>query len=255
MTPPSADGGAAGRGRYGVDAPNVLLGLALGAVGAVVATAAAAAAGWWLAWVLVPGAVYAVASAASFAYTTRRGKFAVWAAELERLGLGGSERALELGCGRGAVLVMVAKLLPRGMATGIDLWRSQDQSANAAEATRRNADAEGVADRVGLVTGDIRRLPFGDACFDLVVSSLTVHNVSDRQGRDRAISEAYRVLAPGGRLLVTDFRHAEDYAVVLRRLGADEVAVRDLGWRFWYGGPWFGTRLVTANRGESEALA
>jgi SAM-dependent methyltransferase len=100
--------------------------------------------------------------------------------------------------------------------------------------------------RLGL--GGARSLPFGDASFDLVVSSLTVHNLGDREGRDRAIAEAYRIPLPGGRLLVADFRHAEKYAEVLRRLGADEVTVRDLGWRFWYGGPWFGTPMVTARR-------
>jgi arsenite methyltransferase len=68
---------------------------------------------------------------------------------------------LDLGCGRGAVLVLVAKLLPRGTAAGIDLWLTQDQSGNAVGATWRNAEAEGVADRVELVTGDIRWLPLG----------------------------------------------------------------------------------------------
>jgi hypothetical protein len=45
------------------------------------------------------------------------------------------------------VLVLVARLLPGGTATGIDLWRTQDQSGNAVEATWRNAEVEGVADR------------------------------------------------------------------------------------------------------------
>ncbi|WP_214410404.1 class I SAM-dependent methyltransferase [Sphaerisporangium fuscum] len=121
-------------------------------------------------------------------------------------------------------------------------------SGNAEEVTRRNAEAEGVAGRVELVTGDMRSLPVEDASFDLVVSSLAVHNIPDADGRDGAITEAYRVTAPGGRLLLADFRHAPRYADVLRGLGAQEVAVRDLGWRFWYGGPWFGTGMVTARK-------
>jgi SAM-dependent methyltransferase len=239
---------AANGGRYGVDAPHALLGLTLGAAMAVIATLVLFAAGWWLAWILLPAAVYTVASAVSFGYTTRRGKFRVWAQELGRVGLSGTERVLDLGCGRGAVLVLVARLLPGGTATGIDLWRTQDQSGNAVEATWRNAEVEGVADRVELVTGDIRWLPFGDESFDLVVSSLTIHNIADADGRDQAITEAYRVLVPGGRLLIADFQHGQDYAVALRRVDAEEVAVRDLGWRFWYGGPWFGTRMVTARK-------
>jgi hypothetical protein len=65
-----------------------------------------------------------------------------------------------------------------GRAVGVDLWRGVDQSGNSAEATRRNAIAEGVADRVELHTGDITALPFAENSFDVVVSSLAIHNIS-----------------------------------------------------------------------------
>lgn len=57
------------------------------------------------------------------------GKFKVWAQELKALGLRGDEQVVDLGCGRGAVLTMAARLVPRGKVTGVDLWRSVDQSA------------------------------------------------------------------------------------------------------------------------------
>ncbi|RCG28296.1 methyltransferase domain-containing protein [Sphaerisporangium album] len=233
---------------YGVDSPSSLLGLAAGALIMAVVTVIAFANGWWLAWVLLVGVLYSVASVSSFAHTTLRGKFRVWAEELGRLGLRGDERVLDLGCGRGAVLVQAAKRVPRGRVTGIDLWLSRDQSGNAEDVTRRNLKAENVADRVELVTGDMRSLPFEDDHFDLIVSSLAIHNIPDPQGRLRAIREAYRVLAPGGRMAIADFRHTGDYAAVLRELGAEEVTVRDLGSRFWYGGPWSGTRMLTARK-------
>ncbi|MFC4591599.1 class I SAM-dependent methyltransferase [Sphaerisporangium corydalis] len=236
------------RPSYGVDAPLALLGLVAGAVIALAATIAALAARWPFAWLPALSAAYCAASASAYAHTTLRGKFKVWEEELGALRLGGAERVLDLGCGRGAVLNQVAALVPRGRATGIDLWRSVDQSGNAEEVTRRNAEAEGVSGQVELVTGDMRSLPFEDGSFDLVVSSLAVHNIPDAGGRERAITGAYRVLAPGGRLRIADFRHGEDYAIVLRALGAEEVTVRDLGWRFWYGAPWFGTRMVSARR-------
>ena len=44
-------------------------------------------------------------------------------------------------------LAMVAKLVPRGRAVGLDLWRSEDQSGNKPQATWRNLDIEGVRDR------------------------------------------------------------------------------------------------------------
>src|SRR5262249_58494312 len=91
-----------------------------------------------------------------------------------------------------------------GRAVGVDRWRKSDQSGNAADATRRNAVAEGVADRVGLYTADMAALPFADGRFDVVLSSVAVHNLKGRAGRDRAIGEAVRVLRPGGRLMIAD---------------------------------------------------
>ena len=92
---------------------------------------------------------------------------------------------LDLGCGRGAVLLMASGRLTTGRAVGIDRWRKTDQSGNAAAATRRNAVAEGVADRVDLCTADFTALPFGDQSFDLVLSSVAIHNVK----RTRAATE------------------------------------------------------------------
>jgi arsenite methyltransferase len=57
----------------------------------------------------------------------------------------GDEHVLDMGCGRGAILGMVAKIVPRGRAVGLDLWRSEDQSGNEPEATWRNLDLEGGA--------------------------------------------------------------------------------------------------------------
>ena len=236
------------RARYGVDAPGALLGQVFGGLVGVLIAAVLLSFGWWVGWIVLAGGLFGFASAAVYLHTTLRGKFIVWARELRRLELGGGERALDLGCGRGMVLVKVAALLPDGRATGIDLWRGKDQSGNTGDVARRNAELEGVSGRVDLVTGDMCSLPFEDGSFDLVVSSLAVHNIPDAGGRARAVEEAYRVLAPGGRLLLADFQHADDYAATLRTLSADEPAVRGLGWRFWYGGPWFGTRMVTARK-------
>ena len=92
-------------------------------------------------------------------YASRRGKFAVWAELLDRLALRGDERVLDLGCGRGAVLLMAAQHLTTGRAVGVDLWRRQDQSGNSAQGDQDNAVAEGVSDRVEL-HGRHDRAPF-----------------------------------------------------------------------------------------------
>ena len=235
------------RGAYGIDAPYVVL--LFGASGAALVAIAAVTYGrgpWWIAALL--GGLWFLLNAASFLYTTRAGKFAVWGEILRELGLGGDERVLDMGCGRGAVLLLVAKLLPRGRAVGVDLWSTADQSGNRPDVTLRNAEIEGVADRVELHTGDMRELPFADDSFDVVLSSLAIHNIADAAGRARAVEQAARVVRPGGRLAIADFRCTGDYAERLRALGLRDVSLRRLGWRYWYGNPWAATVLVTATR-------
>ena len=185
-------------------------------------------------------------STASYVYTTRWGKFQVWADILLQLELRGDEHLLDLGCGRGAVLLMAARRLPRGKATGIDVWKEAEQSGNALWVTEHNAKLEGVAERVVLHTADMRHLPFSDASFDLVVSSMAIHNIPTPSGRKQALHEAVRVLKPGGKLVIVDFRQTGHYEQHLRTLGMDRITHHPLGWRFWYVGPWTAPKLVRA---------
>ena len=94
----------------------------------------------------------------------------------------------------------------------------------------------------------MRALPFPDASFDVVVSSLAIHNIRSNADRAQAVAEAWRVLRPGGRLAIADIRATARYARTLNELGAIGIARRRLGWRFWYGNPLAGTSLVTASK-------
>src|SRR6476659_5818312 len=191
------------------------------------------------------GALWQFLIAGIYVYFTRAGKFAVWGDLLDRLELKGDERLLDLGCGRGAVLLMAAQRLPRGRAVGVDVWSTMDQSGNAEQVTRRNAALEGVAERVELHTADMRQLPFDDGSFDVVVSSLAIHNVPGAGERARAVREAARVLTKDGKLAIADIRHTRVYASELEACGLKITDRRSLGVRFWYGaGPWVATRLV-----------
>jgi arsenite methyltransferase len=242
------------RGAYGFDAPYAPLLMAFGGTCLIalaawrlwhgegmetfrgrISTGAPGLAGLWL-----------FLNAGCYVYTTRKGKFAVWANLLDLLDLKGDERLLDIGCGRGAVLLMAAQRLPRGKATGVDLWSTTDQSGNAEKVTRRNAALEGVAEQVELHTADMRQLPFDEGSFDVVVSSLAIHNVPGVGERAKALREAARVLKKGGKLAIADIRHIRIYANELEACGMRVTDRRSLGFRFWYGfGPWVATRLVT----------
>jgi arsenite methyltransferase len=242
------------RGAYGFDAPYAPLLMALG--GACLLALSA-----WGLWsgemnstrhaisIIAPGAagLWLFLNAGIFVHTTRAGKFAIWAELLDRLDFKGDERLLDIGCGRGAVLLMAAQRLPRGRAVGVDIWSTLDQSGNAEQVTRQNAALEGVAERVELHTADMRQLPFDDGSFDVVVSSLAIHNVPGAGERAKALREAARVLKKDGKLAIADVRHAHAYASELEACGLKITERRSLGVRFCYAaGPWAATRLVAA---------
>jgi ubiquinone/menaquinone biosynthesis C-methylase UbiE len=137
-----------------------------------------------------------------------------------------TSESLDLGCGRGAVLLLAAQHLTTGRAVGADLWRSVHQSGNSADAAQRIAVAKGVADRVELHTGDMTALPFEDNSFDLVLSSLAIHNISGHAGREKAINEAVRVLRPGGRLMIADIRATRPHQAQLAKIGMNDQTLR-----------------------------
>jgi len=234
---------------YGFDGGYVLPGAALASLALLVVAAVLHLRGPMLA-----GACSFLILAVAL-HTSRRGKLLVWNELVDQLPLRGSERVLDLGCGRGAVLLSVAKRLTSGRAVGVDLWSRVDQSGNSARALRRNAAAEAVAGRIEPLTADMRALPFPADTFDLIVSNIAIHNIKGRAGRAQAIDEAVRVLRPGGRLLVADLSFTRAYSQRLAELGMAEIGRRSLGWRMWWGGPWRATWLVTTKKPEREPRA
>jgi ubiquinone/menaquinone biosynthesis C-methylase UbiE len=70
---------------------------------------------------------------------------------------------------------------------------------------RQAAAAAGLADRVSFVVGDVAALPYRDASFDLIVSSMSQHHWPDARA---GLRELRRVLTPGGRVWIYDTRLA-----------------------------------------------
>jgi arsenite methyltransferase len=219
-------GGRGGqRGRYGIDGGFTGLAVFAAMEAGLAGTVAWAARHRRRAIALLAalGGAGVAGSAASYLYSTGPGKRAIWAELLDELCLRGDEHVLDVGCGRGAVLMLAARRLPAGRAVGADVWRRRDQSGNSRAAAEHNAVTEGVRGRVELADADAPDLPFGSASFDVVVSSLAISNIRDADGRAQALREAVRVLRPGGRLRIVD-EGAGRYAAVLRDAGCTDVA-------------------------------
>ena len=69
---------------------------------------------------------------------------------------------------------------------------------------RKRAETVGLSGQLAWVVGDAMALPFEDDTFDVYTISFGIRNVTDPK---IALSEAYRVLKPGGRIMVLDFSH------------------------------------------------
>jgi SAM-dependent methyltransferase len=107
------------------------------------------------------------------------------------------DRVLDVGCGTGYLTLCVADAVtPAGSVLGID--PSPEVLAHA----RRRA---GHRTHCTFADGIAEELPGGDGGYDVVVSSLMIHHLP-QDARARAVAEMHRVLRPGGRLLLADFR-------------------------------------------------
>lgn len=220
-----------GRADYGLDAPGVLRALAiLGVAGISLGAASYLAlrrALPRLATVLLNlgtwGGLGSLAAAGTMLWSSKVGKLRERDRLVEAIPWQGDEEVLDVGCGRGLLLVAVAKHLTTGKAVGVDIWQSVDQSGNRPEATLENARIEGVSDNVEVHDGDARGLPFEERVFDVVVSSLALHNIPGRAGREQAIREIVRVLKPGGLVSILDIARTGEYARVLSESGMIDI--------------------------------
>lgn len=233
------------RGSYGIDAPYVPILSAIGAVALVVAAILSSGTSRIL---YLIGAVLLFAQAGIYLRTTLIGKFACWRRVLTELQLKGDESLLDVGCGRGMVLMIAAPMLPTGRLVGVDIWSSHDQSGNSVAAAESNAAANGVTDRLKFETADMTDMPFEDESFDVVTASVSIHNIKDPALRAKAISEIYRVTRPGGRIRIVDLAHTNEYQERLASLGAADSAVSGLGMNGMWGNPFYASKLVSARK-------
>lgn len=216
------------RPNYGIDAPDVVRNLA---VSGVVLLLAGAFFGSGLKigpvridWesFLFPGVALSL-TALLMVTGSKVGKLRYRDRLIASLGLRGGERVLDVGCGSGLLLIGVAKHLTSGKSVGIDLWQTVDQSGNCVDRTLQNARIEGVENLIEVETGDMRKMPFADAEFDVAVSCAAIHNIKTKAGRAEAIREIARVLKPGAKVVIGDIGPVKEYIAEFKRLGFADV--------------------------------
>ena len=219
------------RPNYGIDAPGLVRAFLLTGIGLLAVSAGAFAFkeshAWaiWVSLVLLIAAIYAVFMFLLMLWASLVDKVRDREAILNLIEWNGGERILDVGCGRGLMLVGAARRLTTGNAVGVDIWAAQDQSANTKEAPMENARIEGVDRRVTIETADMRDLPFPDQSFDVIVSSWVVHNLEAEVDRRQALKEIVRVVRPQGVILLTDIVNRHEYAAAFKSLGLTDVRI------------------------------
>ena len=122
--------------------------------------------------------------------------------QLDLAGVASGDSVLDIGCGTGTLAIAAARRVgEKGAVTGVD--PSPELLARA----RKKARRAGLSVTLEVAGGE--QLPFPDASFDVVLSSLVFHHLPHNVLRSSAL-EIRRVLKPGGRLLVVDIGGPQD---------------------------------------------
>ncbi len=106
------------------------------------------------------------------------------------------KRVLDLACGTGTLAILIKKVHPQTVVFGID------GDAKILEIAKRKAQKSGVG--IEFEQGMSFALPYADASFDRVVSSLFFHHLT-RENKLKTLREVFRVLKTGGELHVADW--------------------------------------------------
>jgi len=237
------------KGKYSIDAPRVFTSYVLLSVIFIIWGIISIMNNYKFKYIISFFALLSIFFCIIFLHTTRRGKFNIWNNVVDTINIDSNIKYLDLGCGRGAILYLIVKRLDfinKGM--GIDLWKNNDQYENNIEKTKENAIAEGVENKIELITADMMKLPFRNESFDLITSNLAIHNIKDKNGRRKALEEAYRVLKENGELIIVDIGNIKEYKLIFEELRLKDIIYKNTGYNGWWPGPWMPTYLIRGKK-------
>jgi len=212
---------------YGIDAPGVIRNIFIGAFTAILLSIVA----WYIKIPYItiqPLTFLSIGISCGFSGSlmllySLYGKYKYRDRLLNLIKWTGSEQVLDVGTGKGLLMIGAAKRLTSGRSIGIDIWNKEDLTKNDAQNALKNAMLEGVFDKVQVENQNVMDMSFSDKRFDVVLSNLCLHNIYQKDGREKACEEIYRVLKPGGTVIISDFRHISEYQTVFRSLGMQIV--------------------------------
>lgn len=137
---------------------------------------------------------------------------------LARIQLG--EQVLDVGCGTGTLALEVARRVGRACrVVGVDPSTRQIVRARA-KAARQHLT-------IDFQIGVVEHLPFPDKSFDVVLSTLMMHHLPTGLKR-QGLAEIARVLKPGGRLIIADFKPKKERQSKAARFHAGGSSMQDL---------------------------
>jgi SAM-dependent methyltransferase len=156
----------------------------------------------------------------------------IWDTAIAHLDWNGEGKALDIGCGNGALTIKLAQKFPAAKVTGIDFWGERwEYSKGFCEA---NAKVEGVSDRAVFQKASASKLPFEDGYFDAAVSNLCFHEVADTKDKREVIREALRVVKKGGKFSFQDlfflkqvYGNVDDLVLEIKSWGVSKVEFVD----------------------------
>jgi arsenite methyltransferase len=211
------------RVNYGVDAPGVIRNLLIaGAITIIISfvfpVVKIGSVSIDISWLFWTGAYLSLSGFLMLGYSLF-GKFKHRDRMLNLINWTGDEQVLDIGTGKGLLMIGAGKKITTGKSIGIDIWNVEDLSGNNIDNALKNAELEGVKDKIEIKNENAMAMSFADNSFDVILTNLCLHNIYNKEGRNTACKEISRVLKKTGVGIISDFRHVKEYKSNFDQLG------------------------------------